>query len=219
MFRHLLTTIFSGTVLCTGLVSGVQAADFSHIAYVPVDANRSTIRFEKARLILVPTGMRATSDARYCAEAAVRDPGGSSFCPSLAPESRVPAWEVTYSYTATAAAWDENGQARSEFAVLYRPEELAPQIQKALAERRRNRSEIAEYFALKTYRETLPKVVVNEAQSSFCDGNFVEGALVNNNSNCVANIALKTVASPSDWVTISVEAAPAVLAASVAAGR
>jgi hypothetical protein len=216
--RQLLLIIASGSLLCSGLLSTIQAADFSHVAYVPAGVNASTIQFEKARLVLIPAATRTTSDAHYCAETAAREPGGSWFCPSIRYDSRVPAWEITYSYEDLASTWVESAQTRSSFQVLYRPSEISSQVQKALSAGKQNRSEIAEYFTVKANRESVPQEVIDEAHSSFCDGGFVEGAWVRNDSHCTDHIALKTVAAPSGWITVRVEPVPAVPLASLKAG-
>ena len=215
MIRNLLTTIASGAILFTGILSTAVAADFTHLASIPANADLSTIRFEKARLVMVPTTVRKTSDAGYCAETAARDNGGSAFCPSMVAEASTEAYAITYSYNAPKADWDDTPQTRSTFRVLYRPDELSPAIQRALAAHRPNRAEIADYFALKTSREMIARRVVDESRSSFCNGSFVEGSWTRANSKCADAIAWKTVATPSSFITVRVDPAEASLSASI----
>ena len=215
MIRNLLTTIASGAILCTGILSNAVAADFNHTASIPANADLSTVRFEKARLVTVHTKARQTFDAQYCAEVAARASGGSAFCPATAAGEATEAYEITYSYKAPKADWDETPATRSSFTVLYRPEELSPAIQRALAARHANRAEIADYFAVKTSRETIARRTVDESRSSFCDGSFVEGSWMHTDSKCADTIAWKTVSSPSGFLTVSVDLAEAHLTAGI----
>jgi len=215
MIRNLLTTIASGAVLCTGLLSTAHAAEFTHLAYIPAGADVSTIRFEKARLVMVPATMRQSSDSRYCAEAAGRDSAGSAFCQTTVAESRTAAYKVTYSYSAPKASWDEGPQTRSTFDVMYRPEELTPAMRKALSARKQNRAEIADYFALNTSRETVKRAAIDESKSSFCEGGYVEGAWTKSDTNCADQIEWKNVASQAAYITVKVDPAAAVLSASI----
>ena len=214
--RQSLRFIGSGFLLCTGLLSAVQAADLKYVAYIPADANVNSIRFEKARMVQIPIGSPITSNSNYCAQAAAREPGGSAFCPSVHYDSKLTALDVTYSYEGQPAPWDETRQTRFEFHVLYRPSAISFRLQRSLSARKQSRSEIAEYFSVKAHRETVLRRVVDEAESSFCDGNFVEASWTASNSGCTNKVSWKTVAAPSPWITVSVDPTPGVL--SVMAG-
>jgi hypothetical protein len=213
MFRNLLTTIASGAILCSGLLSAVptdgsntQALHpFMDVAYIPEGSDLSTIRFEKVRAVLVPAKIRYSTDASYCAGLGFRDPGGSAFCPSAAVESPVPAYEVTYSFDAPPMASDETAGRRFTFQVFLRPDDLTPKARKALSDRKPNRANIAEYFAVSTYRQTVRQTVIDESQSSFCDGSFVDGNWTHNSANCVDKIAYKTIAAPSGFITVRID--------------
>lgn len=70
---------------------------FTHLAYIPADAELGTIRLEGVSRVHVPSWIMHTADANYCAEAAFRDPGGSAFCPSTGGVVSAVAYQVTYS--------------------------------------------------------------------------------------------------------------------------
>ena len=71
---------------------------FTHVVRIPASADLSSIRFEQAKMVKVPTSVRSVENARYCEEASFRDPGGSLYCPYAAFEGATPAYEITYSY-------------------------------------------------------------------------------------------------------------------------
>jgi hypothetical protein len=82
---------------------------FSHLARIPVDSNAGTIRFEKAKLVQVPTSIIYTMNQGYCDDLAFRDPGGSMYCQQTQTGSTATAYEVTYSYIGQPMSSDEFG--------------------------------------------------------------------------------------------------------------
>jgi hypothetical protein len=50
---------------------------FTHVAKIPADSDKSTIRFEGAKMVQVRTTIRYAMNGEYCKELAFRDPGGS----------------------------------------------------------------------------------------------------------------------------------------------
>jgi len=189
----------------TAGTGAAQPNPFTHFSYIPAGADPGTIRFEKAKLVKVPSRVKYTMDADYCKEQAFRDPGGSIACPSTQTEASVAAYEATYSYTGQPLASDEYAGRNFTFSVYFRLDELAPDVQKALAGKKLTRSDAAGYFAVSTYREPVRRVAIDPRQSHFCAGNFVDGAWVHTDPGCRDNIGYTAVTAPSDYVTVKVE--------------
>jgi hypothetical protein len=178
---------------------------FTHVAQIPADSDKGTIRFEGAKIVQVPTRITYTMDPRYCEEVAFRDPGGSMYCPSLQTGSPATAYEVTYSYIGQPMPSDEYGGRYFTFRVYFRPDELAPEVRQALAEKKWNRADFAGYFQVNTFREPVQRTVIDEAKSHFCSGSFADGAWTHSETNCQDEIHMKAIASPSDYITVRVD--------------
>ena len=87
----------------------VQISDlhpFTHIAYIPVEADLSSIKIESIKAVKVATKQRAVNPGD-CNELWA-EPGGSRYCPLITEESPVPAFRVTYSYRGPSTASDES---------------------------------------------------------------------------------------------------------------
>lgn len=236
MFRDDFTLVTLGAVLCGGLLSSslragpinkrqtsvvinepsglsVQVEDlrpFTRFAYIPAGSDLSTITFEKAKTVDVPTQIRYTTETNYCAELTLfRDPGGSMECPHRKAESPTTAYQVTYSYRGPELASDEYGLRHFLFQVYFRPDELVSAVRSALANRKLSRVEKASYFTVRTYREDLRQVVVDEGQSNFCDTTLVDGVWTRTDPNCQERINYKTLATPSEYITVRVDPIPA----------
>ncbi len=230
MFRHCFSLISLGTVLCEGLLGSslcagvspnrrnaaidepsgakVEVQDlhpFTHFAYILVGSDLSTIRFKTANTVEVPTKIRYSTDTDYCAELPFRDPGGSMFCPYSETESRTTAYRVTYSFRGQPLASDEYGGTYFIFHVYFRPDELAPEMRKALSARKLNRVEAADYFTVKTSRETVQRVVIDELRSSFCDAIVRDGLWTHTDPDCLDRINYKTITTPSEYITVRVD--------------
>lgn len=178
---------------------------FTHFASIPADSDPGTIKFEKVKATKVFTERKSTTDAGYCDELQFRDPGGSMYCPYVQQESPVPAYEVTYSYKGEPLASDEYGNRNFTLQVYFRPEELPSGLRKALAAGKVPRAELATYFQVSSSRRPVRTVVIDEANSSFCEGNYMDGNWIQNDSRCRDKINVKRVTVPSSYITVRVE--------------
>jgi hypothetical protein len=176
---------------------------FTHVVRIPGGADLSSIRFEQAKLVEVPTKVRFAENARYCEQLAFRDPGGSSYCPDTAVEGATPAYEITYSYDGPAMASDEFGGRHFTFHAHFRPEDFSAGTRKMFSEKAA-RSELAPVFHLTSSREPERRVVIDEANSRFCEGNYVDGAWQRKDTQCNEIVKYNTVTTPSEYVTIRI---------------
>jgi hypothetical protein len=209
-------------LLSGGLLLAPLRADgpFTHLAYIPAGVDPGTIRFEKARVVKISTSSRSTTDSNYCREVAFRDPGGSVVCPQAQTGAAVPAYEVTFSLQGQPLASDERADRNFTFRVYFRPEELGADVQKALAGKKLNRSDAAGYFTVSTYRENARRVAVDNKQSRFCGGNYVDGQWSKTEAGCQDDVRYASVIAPSDYITVRVEASsPRVERARIASGK
>jgi hypothetical protein len=187
----------------------VQDRDpFTHVARIPVGSELSSIRFQGAKVVTIPTKNRLTTDAHYCEEAARRDSGGSMFCPAAQPEAFTRALQVTYSYEGRPLASDESGNRRFTFSVYFRPEELGPAERELVLRRKGSREDAAGYFKVTTARGLEQRLVVDEGNSTFCEGTYVDGIWVHTNPNCEDNVTFKTTAVSPDYISVRVDPAP-----------
>jgi hypothetical protein len=187
---------------------------FGHVAYIPADAKVDSIRFQRARLVTVPTSMEYTTDVHYCDAVLSREPGSSAFCPSSKVASIATAYELTYSYEAPAMQSQDRDQTHFAFRVYFRPEELPVDIRTDIDSRKLGRADTAGYFEIKTARPLQQRLTIDEAQSSFCSGSFIEGSWTKTDSNCDDKIVYKTADSDSASITVTIDpkaAKPAVL--------
>src|SRR5258707_11333014 len=106
------------------------------------------------------------------------------FCPFLQPESPVTAYEVTYSFKGEPLASDEYGNHNFTFQVDFKPEELPSTLQSAISSHKVNRAELASYFNVTTSRPLVHGSEIDEANSSFCPGHFVDIVWVENDPHC-----------------------------------
>ena len=228
MFRRDIMLFTLGVVLCGGLLSSSLRADpvkkqsddhnsglrvqeedlhpFTHFAYIPAGSDLSTIRFEKARTVEVPSKIRYTTDTNYCAQRMLfSEPGGSMWCPHKEAVSPVPAYEVTFSFHGQELASEEYKLGHSIFQVYFRPDELVPDVRRALSNRKLSRVEKSSYFTVRTHREAIPQVVVDEGQSHFCDATPVDGVWTRTDPSCKERINYKTITTLSDYITVRVD--------------
>jgi len=56
-----------------------------------------------------------------------------------------------------------------------------------------------------TVQEPVRRIVIDEAKSHFCDGNFMDGVWTRRDANCNDEIHMKAVASRSEYITVRVE--------------
>ena len=127
------------------------------------------------------------------------------YCPYARYTSPAAAYEVTYCFTGHPLASDEYGNGYFTFRVYFRPEELDTAVRRALSAGKMNRAELATYFKVMTSRLPVRAAVIDQANSSFCDGHFVAGSWIQNNLNCQNKVSLKIVTTLSDNITVQVD--------------
>jgi hypothetical protein len=177
---------------------------FTHVVRIPADADLSSIRFEQAKLVMVPTKVRFAENARYCEQLAFRDPGGSLYCPYAAFEGTTPAYEITCSYDGPAMTSDEFGGKHFTFFAYFRPEDLTAATRRMFSGKKAARSDLAAVFHLTSSREPERRVVIDETNSRFCEGNYVDGAWQRKDAQCDEIIKYKAVTVPPEYVTIRI---------------
>jgi hypothetical protein len=178
---------------------------FTHFASIPASSDPAKIKFEKVKATRVFTKEKSVLDPGYCKDLPFRDPGGSMYCPYTEDESPAPAYEVTYSFKGQPLASDEYGNRYFTFQVHFRPEEVPPGLRRALSIGKMKRSELATYFNVATSRPAVRAAVIDEANSSFCDGNYIDGNWIQKDPNCKDKVSFKTVTRPSDYITVQVD--------------
>ena len=189
---------------------GIQIEDlnpFTHIASIRADSDPASIKFEKVKATKVFTERKSVMDPGYCDDLQFRDPGGSMYCPYVQEESPALAYEVTYSFTGQPLASDEYGDRNFTFQVYFRPEELPQALRTAISAGKVKRAELATYFNVATSRMPIREAVIDEANSSLCDGNYLDGNWIQKDPNCQDKFSLKIVTIPSDYITVRVEPA------------
>ncbi len=129
------------------------------------------------------------------------------YCPDRRDASPAPAYEVTYTFTGQPLASDEYGNRYTtyQFHVYFRPGELTSALRRTLSAGKPNRAELASYFKVTTTRLPVQARVIDWANSSLCEGNYVDGMWMRHNQNCQDNIHFKTVTMPSEYITVRVE--------------
>ena len=182
---------------------------FTHIAYIPVGADVSSIRVEGIKAVKVATERRSVTNLHYCEQSYAAEPGGSMYCPEASNESYVPAYQVTYSYRGQPIASDEYGNTYFTFSVYFHPDELSPGLRRALSSGKMSRSAASEFFPLTISRDRVPQVVVDRENSIFCAGYYLDGYWTHATPKCEESIAYKTVMGPSPYVMVKVELATA----------
>jgi hypothetical protein len=213
MTRHAIRLVMIGSALA--LLASAATADqnliiikdldpFTHVVRIPADADLSSIRFEKARLVKIPTKVKFAENARYCEQLAFRDPGGSLYCPAAALEGATPAYEITYSYDGPPMSSDEFGGKHFTFRAYFRPEDFSAATRKMFSGEKAVRSDLAAVFHLATARDPERRLVIDEANSRFCEGNYVDGAWQRKDPKCNETINYQTVTAPSDYLTIQI---------------
>jgi len=194
----------SATSGATAGVANQEQQPFTHSAYIPVNSDLGSIRFETVKAVEVRTAAVSTKDSSYCDQLAFREPGGSMFCSGRQEGPPVKAYEVTYSYMGQPLASDEQGVGRFTFRVYFRPDEVAAQIREGLGFKKQIREQTAAYFTVKTEREVERHMEIDEARSHFCPREFADGVWVKKESSCKDEISYKTGVGPSGLVTVTV---------------
>jgi hypothetical protein len=198
------------------VVETTDLQPFTHVAYIQVGADLSSIKFEGVKAVRVATKRFSITDKRYCGEG-YREPGGSMLCPDVQDEYAVPAYQITYSYNGPAMGSDEYGNTRFTFSVNMRPGDLNATVLQAVSARKTSRAAAAEAFKITTSRSLVQRVVIDESNSAFCDGNYSDGVWTHTKANCEDKETYQTVTVPSDYIAVKVD--PASPTATVAADR
>jgi hypothetical protein len=180
---------------------------FTHIAYIPANADLSTIRIDTVKMVKVATKLRSVSNTRDCDDR----PGNPADCIRTRYESRVPAWRVTYWYKAPSTATEESGDAYYTFSVYLRMDEIRPGLLQALLAAKARRSAAAELFEVSTSWASIQQEVIDEANSSFCDGYYLDSGWVHTNPGCEDGVAYRPVADLSTYISVKVDLAPSSL--------
>jgi len=177
---------------------------FTHSAYIPMGADLSSIKMESIRAVKVASRLRTVISQRYCEQRLI-EPGGSMYCPQTTEESPVQAYKVSYSFKGQPMASDEYGTHNFTFSVYFRPDELDPGLLRALSSGSISRTDAAEFFQVTTSRDSVRQTVIDEANSHLCDGNYVDGNWTHTDPKCAETVAYKVIASPSTYITVTVE--------------
>ena len=180
---------------------------FSHIAYIPADADLSTIRIDTVKMVKVATKLRTVSNTRDCDDW----PGNRADCIRTTFDSRVPALRVTYWYKAPSTAPEESGDAYYTFSVYFRADEIRPGLLQALSTGKVRGSAAAELFEISTTRASIQQEVIDEANSTFCDGYYLDSGWVHSNPRCEDRVTYRQVASRSPHISVKVDLAPSSL--------
>lgn len=197
----------------------VQVTDlkpFTRLAYIPADADLSSVRIEGAKMVKVATKLRTITNAHDCDRGTE---GPSPDCSRTKYESYVPALRVTYSYRGPSPAWDDYRNTYFTFSVYFRPDEIGPGLYRALSEGKINRSAAAELFEISTSRGSVQEDVIDEAKSTLCDGYYADGNWVHTNSRCEDSVTYRKVASPSPYIMVKVDQAPSSMETAMALNR
>ena len=71
-------------------------------------------------------------------------------------------------------ASDEYGNPSSfTFSVYFRPDALSPRLRQALSSAKVSRADASEYFRISASTDSAREVMVDEANSTFCEGDYV----------------------------------------------
>jgi hypothetical protein len=195
-----------GTILLAAAPAAVETTQlhpFTNIIEIPVGSDLSSIRFESIKAVKVATTRTSITDQGYC-EGGYREPGGSMYCPYIQDGSAMPAYRITYSYNGPPLGSDEYGNAYFTFSVIVRSIDVSPAVLQMMTASKVNRAAAAEDFKVATYPGSVPRVVIDQANSVFCDGSYIDGLWTHTDRNCEDKVTLKTVATPSDYFTVRV---------------
>jgi hypothetical protein len=105
-------------------------------------------------------------------------------------------------------ASDEYGNRRSTFSVYFRPEELSAEELAALVGRGARRTDAAGLFKLSTSRIVEERLVIDEANSTLCEGEYRDGSWVHTQPQCEDRVNFKKVTVPSAYFSVQVDPAP-----------
>jgi len=174
---------------------------FTHVASIPATVDPSTIRFEKLKMVDLASKTQTITDSQDCKDRQFRDPDGSG-CEAVKVLERVKAVEADYSFIGPQISSGEGqiAPSRQTFAVYFRPEELAVNgpVEKL------NREQGGSLFDVNTSRLMVPEKVIDQQNSHFCEGNYVDGNWVQSDSKCQQNVQYTTRTVPSTYWEVEV---------------
>jgi len=211
----------AGMRSATGNGNVVEITDlqpFMHVAYIPTGSAQSSIRIEGVKLVKVATKRRTARNERYCNQPWA-EPGGSMYCQRITEESPVLAYQVTYAYWGRPMVSDEYGNTSFTFSVYFRQDEISPRLREILAWGKIRRAALEEFFEVTTSRATAQQIVIDSANSTLCDGNYLDGNWTNTNPTCEDKIVYQRVASASPYITVRVDPASSRIEAAAAANE
>jgi len=164
----------------------------------------------------VATKRRIVTNERDCNQPWA-EPGGSMDCQRITEESPVPAYQVTYSYRGRPMVSDEYGNTYFTFSVYFRQDEISPRQREILALGKIRRAALEEFFEVTTSRAPTQQIVIDSANSTLCDGNYLDGNWTRTNPTCEDKIVYQRVASASPYITVRVDPASSRIEAAAAA--
>lgn len=174
---------------------------FTHVASIPATVDPSTIRFEKLKMVDLASKTQTVKDTQDCKDRQFRDPDGSG-CEAVKVLERVKAVEADYSFIGPQISSGEGqiAPSRETFAVYFRPEELSVNgpVEKL------NREQGGSLFEVSTSRLMVPEKVIDQQNSHFCQGNYVDGSWVQSDPKCQENVQYTTRTAPSEYWAVVV---------------
>jgi hypothetical protein len=191
---------------------------FTHVAYIPTGSALSSIRIEGIKLVKVATRRRIVANERYCNQPWA-EPGGSMYCQRISQESPVPAYQVTYSYRGRPMVSDEYGSTYFTLNVYFRPNEISPRLREILALGKIRPATLDEFFEVTTSRAPIQQIVIDSANSTLCDGNYLDGNWTRTNPKCEDKIVYQRVANASPYITVRVDPASSRIEAAAVASE
>ena len=178
-----------------------ELSPFNHVASVPATVDPSTIRFEKLKTVQLASRTQVTTDAQDCKERQFRDPDGSN-CETVKVLERVTAVEARYSFVGpqTSSGEGEAGASRQTFSVYFRPEELPVNgpVDKL------KREQAGSLFQINASRPMVQQKVIDNQNSHFCKGNYVDGNWAQADPKCQEQVKYTTATVPSTYWAVEV---------------
>lgn len=195
-------------------LGSLELKPLTHAVYIPAGVDLASMTLENAKAGKAFTRAETRPSADGCEPLPYREPGGSLYCPSTEQTSSADAFVLTYSYASQSSGSDENGNRKNMFQIYFRPEELPRALGDALSAGKLKSAELTAYFHVSTSRPLVRKAVIDTAKSSFCSGNYRDGAWAQDDAGCRDRVKIQAAAVPSDYIIVQVD--PVVPAAKTA---
>jgi hypothetical protein len=174
---------------------------FIHVASIPATVDPSTIRFEKLKTVELASKTQVTRNEQDCKQRQFREPDGTG-CETVKVLEHVKAVEADYSFIGPQASSGEGeiGPTRQTFSVYFRPEELAVSgpVEKL------NREQAGSLFDISTARPVVQEKVIDQQNSHFCEGNYVDGNWVQKDPKCQQQVQYTNRNVPSEYWAVEV---------------